>query len=136
MTQTTDPTAYANAKPGETIARHYVVLSRAWYGEASLSTSRRQGIIDEISVGHYSSGGGTTGEFTIELHQFRQPRPQTAVRVCIFDDAWHLLVHEAELFQRIGQLPEGSTIEDVEATLKACGFIDATPTRSHYEGDA
>jgi hypothetical protein len=124
----TDPTAYANRAPGEKIYRQYVVLSRAWYGEASLQYMRKEGVVDQISVGHYSSGGGTTGEFIIEQHRFNQPRHgQLAVRVCLFDDAWHLLVHEAELFRRIGELPEGSSFEDVERVLQEVGFVDATP---------
>lgn len=129
MTRTVDPTAYVDRAPGEEIRREYTVLSRAWYGDASLRYLQSQGIVDEINVGHFSSGGGTTGEFKIELHKFMQASNSYAVRVCIFDDAWHLLVHEAELFQRIGSLPRDSSLADVERVLQEIGFRDATPTK-------
>ena len=64
--------------------RGFTIRSEAWYGK-SLNEPET---LDEIMVGMYHPGGGTTGEFSIRWTTIgREPTPCLEV----FNDAWDAL---------------------------------------------
>lgn len=123
---------YTTTEHGERLRRQYSVTSRAWYADSALPRNNRDNVVDEVTVGHYSTDGGSTGEFEIKLVQMEGPAKPPAMQVCVFTDAWHLFKYEIGLFQRLALL-EDPTLAELERVLQIEGFTDKTQTRSPYE---
>ncbi len=102
----------------------FIQLSRAWYGDACLS-GRREKIVDEVSFGFYSPGGGTSGEMLCCWYQLGNGAP--VPRLEAFDDAWHALSLMPDLIARLAEVDERSTTPaEFCRILTECGFVDRT----------
>ena len=97
--------------------------SKAWYHDPATPHS--------ISVGMYSDGGGTTGEFTVEWVDLAGKRvPQLKV----FDDAWSALSTFKDLLDKLSEVDDDNITEDEFVNiLLSCGFKDLTAYKSPYD---
>jgi len=96
-------------------------LSKSWYRETTLAGTD---LIDEIMIGIYDGQGGSNGEFAIRWQKSRYFKNK-AIKIEIFNDAWHLLREFKYLFQALSELKEPEPNEIVEL-LKRLGFKDLT----------
>ncbi len=95
----------------------YSVLSEAFYGKREIEESPKK-ITDQVSFGHYSESGGTTGEAFVTWDKFG---PQ----LHCYDEGWAMLAENTKLIEEMGKLNDCSVFEFC-ATLERCGFVDST----------
>ncbi len=100
--------------------RQFTQMSRSWYAEAC----KREGVTDEIMIGHYHPDGGTTGEFTIKW-VILGGKPEA--RLEVFSDAWDSF-SRFQSFQGMLADMDGTnpTPQEICDALKKCGVEDVT----------
>ena len=107
--------------------RQFMQLSRAWYGKESLKISD---YVDEIMIGFYPKGGGTTGEFAIRwiiIGEHIVPQLQS------FDDSWSALWEFRDLLEKLAEIDNKKTSpKEICNLLTGLGITDATPTKNPY----
>src|SRR6185437_2306319 len=84
---------------------------------------QREGVTEEIMIGFYSHGGGTSGEFAIrwiELGGYSTPRLE------VFSDAWEALSHFRDLLDALACLPQRADPQTVIEVLRQLGLTDLT----------
>ena len=110
--------------------RQFIHLSRAWYGDVNLAKDEA---IDQMSIGYYHPGGGTTGEFSIEWLQVGgEPTP----RLQAFEDSWDALWGFKDFLKALKTLDgTNPTPEEIGKVLLACGIEDATPEDPPYKSE-
>jgi hypothetical protein len=91
----------------------------------------RRGEEDDFTVSFEADGGGTYGEFVIEVYKFTQPRDAWACRWCIFSDGMEAFRDErvqkvVDLLHDGDQSPDG-----VRQALESGGFV---PSNHHKRG--
>lgn len=100
--------------------RAFVIKSEAWYASLLPPTDK----LDEISIGMYHPGGGTTGEFAIRWHDLAR---RSVPRLEVFHDGWDALLQFRDVLDWLasvdGQCP---TPQDVAAVLRSLGVQDRT----------
>ena len=79
--------------------RMFTQLSRAWYAEANL----RHDLLDEIMIGFYHPGGGTTGEFAIRWEELGG---ESTPRLEAFDDSWSALWEFRDLLEKLAEVDD------------------------------
>lgn len=105
--------------------RGFSHLSKAWYGKSCLAAYETCDCVDEIMVGMYSEGGGTTGEFGIRWSVLDG---KFVPQLQVYSDAFEVLVHQftdllAVLVSMDGTDP---TPEQISAHLIRLGVKDLT----------
>ena len=96
-------------------------LSQSWYGKSSLASAD---YIDEVMIGHYSPGGGTSGEFGIRWHSLGGG---DIPRLEAFNDSWHTLYHCQNLLAYLADHDdEPMSPEELCEWLVENGFKDLT----------
>lgn len=102
-------------------------FSAAWYGAKLLENERDGGIrvIDRISFGLFPEGGGTQGEMLMTWLSLGRGVPSP--RLCVFDDAWDVLVSFSDVTEAMGDVSHTApTPAQFIEILKRCGFRDLT----------
>lgn len=110
--------------------RQFTQLSRAWYADANLRGSE---VKDEITIGYYHLGGGTTGEFCIRwIELSKRPTPMLNA----FEDSWSALWNFRDVLEKLADLDsENPTPEEICKVLVSCDVEDRTPEKSPYGDD-
>ena len=107
--------------------RQFIQLSRAWYRDVTLRNSE---LIDEIMIGFYHPGGGTTGEFAIRWVELGG---SPAGMLCSFDDSWSALWEFRDLLERLSGLDGlNPSPGEIVKLLEELGVEDATPAKSPH----
>lgn len=102
--------------------RGFTHTGRAWY--ASSLPMNQDNVKDSISIGLYSPGGGTSGEFMIEWVQLGD---KLAPRIAAFDDAWSALRHFNDLLEKMSECDdENVTPEQFCRILQSLGIQNRT----------
>jgi hypothetical protein len=106
-------------------------LSKSYYAEPNLLGMDYK---DEIMVGVYHEGDGTTGEFGIRWYKIGSM--ELCPQVQIFEDSFQVAFQEcadllAELVKLDGKNPQP---EDIRDLLLKLGYRDTTPYKDPYEG--
>ena len=110
--------------PGDERQFHH--HSRAWWWESSQDGKRiHDRLIDEVTMGIYPPGGGTTGEFSIQWENFNG---SVHAQFRAYSDAWAVLAEFDDLMEAIPQLGKCPSPDSVCAVLVHLGITDATPT--------
>ena len=112
-----------------TVTLEYIVLSRAWYGSATLSANRGFGPDREVDEVHVSDSNGH--EALLVFHAM------LGVRLQIFDESFALLSTLAPVLA--GLEPDTAvrgvpviTLPALEAALQAAGIRDVTPLENPH----
>lgn len=108
--------------------RKFIQLSKAWYADANL---RGSDIVDEIMVGFYHPGGGTTGEFAI---RWTVLGGSSTPMICSFEDSWSALWEFRDLLEKLSELDgDNPSPDEIAELLSSLGIENDTPTNSPYE---
>jgi len=109
--------------------RQFIHLSRAWYGATRLH--RDHDYVDEITIGMYYPGGGTTGEFTIRWIRMSH---KNVPLLCVYNDAWDALWEFRDVLAELTGF-DGRNVspEEICELLLRCGIEDKTPVESPYD---
>lgn len=111
--------------------RQFIIMSQAWYGDAVSKKIGYRPDDDEIMLGYYCPGGGTSGEFSIK---WRELGNRNVPYLKAFDDSWSALAGFADVIAALKELDATNpTVEQVAKVLLACGVKDATPRESPYK---
>lgn len=102
--------------------RGFTQLSKAWYAKANLTDPN---IKDEITIGFYSPGGGTSGEFQVVWEKLGV---KWTPRLKAFDDAWSALFNFSDLIESMA-LVGGDDITPAAfvVVLECLGIKNMTP---------
>jgi len=114
--------------------RQFTILSESWYADASLKHAQRVNGEDEINMGFYIPGDGSTGEFSIKWEPLSG---RLVPQLQAFDDAWSALANFGDVLQKL-EILDGTapSVAEVVAVLKECGVVDATQRVSPYASKA
>lgn len=101
--------------------RGFYIHSESWY-ERTAQGGRN--FDEEIMLGFYSPGGGTSGEFAI---RWKKVGEHSAARLEVFHDAWEALSHFGDLLNELTTLddtrPPPATVIEI---LRRLGIQDRT----------
>ncbi len=101
----------------------YIHLSKSWYGKANLD-NRRDGLIDEISVGVVIKGEPVYFHF-----EYFSSTGIGSPRLGCFSDSWKALAAAPELIKTMGNHSDNNLTPDrLKSMLEDAGFSDLTPT--------
>lgn len=113
----------------------FIHLKRAWYADANLPALRKDGILDQVTVGLYAADGGCSGEMCMAWHWLVGSEAGVA-RLEAFNDSFALL-GRPEFKRMVGRLaklpkPAADRLDPAGfcALLAECGFEDATPVKA------
>jgi hypothetical protein len=114
--------------------RQFIILSEAWYAEASQTAHQRLTGEDEITLGFYVPDDGSTGEFSIKWERLEG---RLVPQLHAYHDAWSALANFADVLQKLEELDGTSpSVAAVATVLKECGVVDATNRVSPWESEA
>lgn len=101
--------------------RSFIQTSRAYYAKTAMSG----GEVDNVTLGFYSPGGGTSGEFQVSWTPLGN---RIVPQLLVFDDAWHALNECRDVLGKMAKVDdENISPEDFCKLLLTLGFEDATP---------
>lgn len=105
-----------------TIERTFIITQDAWYANPKIVGDDASQVHACPEVMIQMTGPAGSGEFAIRWRLDRK-----APRLEMFDDAWALIPHFADLFQWLQEHPDQDvTPADVGAALKTMGMQDVT----------
>lgn len=99
--------------------RQFSQISRAWYGENVLALNQT---LEELNIGMYADDGSTTGEFSIKWSE-------KCLQLILYSDPG-LLSLFSDIWEKLNELKETPTPDQVVSVLKECGVGDRTKTVS------
>lgn len=120
----------------DTAYKAFSVFSEAHYGPSLLQAGNNADKIeDEITIGFYSEGEGTYGEFCIQFKKLGQ-RDVICAKLCVWDDAWYALSLMPELLSLLAANGSDSTVCSPPISwwkeqLLALGYRDITSRGSN-----
>lgn len=105
------------------IKRTFIILSEAWYAEATLKSAR---YVDEIGI-QVHDDAHLIGEFAITWHDLGQ-YARTHPRLESFNDSWYALSQCNDLIELLAELNDKKiSPKKLGEALKGIGFEDVTP---------
>lgn len=109
--------------------RGFSHAAETWYGQFVLSELDR---IDDVTIGFYAPGGGTTGEFTVK---WKKIGGVITPQLCAFNDSWSALHGFADVLAAMAE-HDDKHITPMEFCdlLRRFGIVDRTERiqQSHH----
>ena len=107
------------------IEKRFVILSKAWYGEANLR-ARKDGCREALTFGTYDQNGSCLAEASFEWIPLGREILPTLI---VMPDSWNLFSEASEFFTELAKVSARNySVENLARLLIASGFLDATPT--------
>lgn len=100
--------------------RGFSILSEAYYAKVCMPADT----VDEVMIGMYCPGGGTSGEFAVRWFKLG---PKITPRLEVFDDAWSALAQFGDVLNYMASV-DGQDISPQRlcAALLSLGITDRT----------
>jgi hypothetical protein len=100
--------------------RQLIWQSQSYYAESA----KREGVIDDITIGFYAPYGGTSGEFIIEWTMLGG---KLIPQLKAYDDSWSTLSLCCDLLAKMAEVDDQYiSPADFVKLAESCGIVDVT----------